>query len=127
MSDQELYEIARQRIERRTRRWTLWAVNLAILIITVAAVVFLSDSVYQTYAIGGMLGWAGIFVLHTIIAALRESSEGDIENAFAKLKKSASERGYEKPKRLHLTDDGEITDDGYDDEYEEPEQRMKSR
>ncbi|MCA0458469.1 MAG: hypothetical protein LCI00_31190 [Chloroflexi bacterium] len=127
MSDHELYEIARQRIDRRTRRWTLWAVNLAVLIITVAAVVFLSDSAYQMYAIGGMLGWVGIFVLHTIIAGLREASEGDIEKEFAKLKKAAPAWASEKPKRLHLTDDGEITDDGYD-EYEEAEQhKVKSR
>lgn len=126
MSDHELYEIARQRVERRTRRWTLWAVNLAVLIITVAAVVFLSDSVYQTYAIGGMLAWIGIFVLHTIVAGLRESAEGDIENAFAKLKKAAPEWAHEKPKRLHLTDDGEITDDESDVDYEAVERKFKA-
>ena len=127
MSDQELYEIARERVNRRTRRWTLWAINLGVLIFTVAAVVFLSDSYYQTYAIAGMLAWAAVFVAHTIIAAMLESSEGDIENAFAKLKAAAQASAYEKPKRLHLTDDGEITDDGYDEDEEAEQRRMKSR
>lgn len=73
MSDHELYAIAQERIARRNRRWTLWAVNLAALIISVAAMVLLIDSPYQMIGIALMLAVAGIFVPHTIIAAMANS------------------------------------------------------
>lgn len=125
MLDQELYQIANQRINRRNRRWTLWSINLAILIISVAAMIFLSDTFYDTISLAFMLGWAGIFVMHTIILGMASSRDDDVEKEVAKLRELA-EMGYEKPKRLHLTDDGEISDDA-DWAYEEAESSRKSR
>ncbi|MBL8161803.1 MAG: hypothetical protein JNJ61_07435 [Anaerolineae bacterium] len=121
MSDQELYAIAQERITRRNRRWTLWAVNLAALIISVAAVVLLIDSPYQMIGIAVMLGVAGIFVPHTIIAAMANSRDEDIESEVAKLRAALS---YEKPKRLQLSDDDAV-DDSLAWEYEEDQRRRK--
>lgn len=123
MSNQELYEIAQQRITRRNGRWTLWAIDLAGLIMTVAALIFVSDTPYETLAAAVMMGWGGIFVLHTIVTAMAQSKAGDIEKEVAKLRQVMPEV-YEKPKRLHLTDDGEITDED-DLEYEEDEHKLK--
>jgi len=123
MSNQELYEIAQQRITRRNRRWTLWAIDLAGLIMTVAALIFVSDTPYETLAAAVMMGWGGIFVLHTIVTAMGHSKENDIEKEVAKLREALPEV-YEKPKRLHLTDDGEITDEA-DLEYEEDACKLK--
>ncbi|MBZ0282868.1 MAG: hypothetical protein K8L97_19165 [Anaerolineae bacterium] len=123
MSEQELYGIARQRIDRRNRRWTLWGVDLAGLILSVAALILLSETPYVIVSVAVMIGWAGVFVLHTIMAAMAQSRDEDIEKEVAKLREAA-EMDYEKPKRLTLTEDGEITD--YADEYEETERSLHS-
>ena len=104
MSNQELYEIARDRVDRRNRRWTLWAFDLAGLIISVAALILLGPTPYATVAAAVMMIWAGVFTLHTIVASMAHSRDEDIEKEVAKLREAT----YEKPKRL--TDDGEIED-----------------
>ena len=106
MSEQEIYEIARQRIDRRNRRWSIWSVNLGVLILTLAALILTGS----TTAAAVFMAWAAVFTVHTIIAGLAESREGSIENEVAKLRSlvAATDR-YEKPKnRLTLTDDGEV-------------------
>lgn len=122
MSDQELYEIAQQRIDRRNRRWTIWSFNLAGLILSVAALILLSRTPYVIIAAGVMIAWAGVFTLHTIIASMAQSRSDDVEKEVAKLR----EMTYEKPKRLRLTEDGEIIDDE-EWEAEEAGVRLKSK
>src|SRR5262249_30137735 len=106
MSEQEIYEIARRRIDKRNRRWTLWGIDLAGLVLTLSALIALGDTVYADFAAAIFMAWAGVFVLHTIVAALGHSRENDIENEVAKLREAT----YEKPKRLELTEDGELID-----------------
>ncbi|MEO8608471.1 MAG: hypothetical protein ABI690_11335 [Chloroflexota bacterium] len=108
MSEQELYEIARRRIDKRNRRWIFWAVDLMVLIMLVAALVFLGDTGYATIGVAALLGWAGIFVLHTIAATMAESRDNDIQNEVAKLRDAVSV--YEKPKRMELSEDGELVE-----------------
>jgi hypothetical protein len=121
MSEQDLYDIARQRVDRRNRRWTLWAFNLAGLIMTVAGLVLVSDTPYETVGVAVMLAWAGAFVLHTIITVMAHQRDEDIGKEIARLREAA----YEKPKRLKLTEDGEI--EAYADwEEEEAEHSHKS-
>ncbi|MBE2270066.1 MAG: hypothetical protein IAE80_17645 [Anaerolinea sp.] len=112
MSEQELYEIARRRIDKRIRRWTVWSIDLALLIMTLAGQVIFGDTSYSNLSAALFLGWGGIFTLHTIIAALAESRDGQIESEVAKLRTAVREHGdiYEKPKRLELTDDGEMNE-----------------
>jgi hypothetical protein len=106
MSEQEIYEIARRRIDKRNRRWTLWGIDLAGLILAVSALILLGETVYVNFAAAIFMAWAGVFVLHTIVAALGHSRDSDIESEAAKLRGAV----YEKPKRLELTDDGELVD-----------------
>ncbi|MEO8396210.1 MAG: hypothetical protein ABI700_24665 [Chloroflexota bacterium] len=106
MSEERLYEIARKRVQQRNRRWSLWALNLGVLILTLAGMILMGSEV--TVAL--FLGWGAVFVVHTIIAAFAESSEGSIENEVAKLRKVSASIEYEKPKRLELTDDGEFSE-----------------
>jgi hypothetical protein len=106
MSEQELYQIARQRIDKRNRRWTFWAIDLMVLIMLVAALIFLGNTAYGTLGVTAFLGWTGIFVLHTIVAAMAESRDGDIEGEVAKLRDAV----YEKPKRLEVGEDGELVE-----------------
>ena len=113
--------MARERIDRRYRRWRFWAFNLAGLIFTVALLVLLSDSGYETIAAALMMTWAGQFVAHTILAAMAHSRDEDIEKEVAKLRTVV----YEKPKRLGLSEDGEIVEET-DWEADAPERRMRS-
>jgi hypothetical protein len=103
MSNPELYEIARQRIDRRNRRWTIWAVHLAAFLAYVGFFVAIAETEYVLLGVFGLLAWAGVFTLHTIVLAMNESREKDIEKEVAKLQAL----GYEKPKR----DDGELVED----------------
>jgi hypothetical protein len=120
MSEQELYEIARARIDRRNRRWTLWAIDLAGLVLSLAVVILLSSTPYVEVAAAVMMGWGGIFTLHTIMAGMAQSRESDIEGEVEKLRAVV----YEKPKRLELSEDGELldTDDWL---YEDAPQKQK--
>lgn len=108
MFEQELHEIAHERIERRNRRWKLWAFDLGGLILTVAGVILLGDTPYVTFSAGVMIAWAAVFVVHTILATMGHSSEGDVAKEVARLRAATYE---EKPKRLYLNDDSEISDD----------------
>jgi len=130
MSDPELYEIARQRIDTRNRRWTLWAVHLAAFLAYVGFFVAIADSEYVLLGVFGLLVWAGLFTLHTVVLAMRESREKDIEKEVARLQ----EAGYEKAKRDELIEDEkpkyvEIGDDGELVEVEEEDyaQRRQNR
>jgi len=106
MSEQELYEIARKRVLRRNRRWTFWTLDLFVLIISLVALIVSNGNMLF---VAGFLTWGAIFTTHTIILAFAESTEGSIENEVVKLRK-AYEREYEKPKRLELGEDGELTE-----------------
>ncbi len=106
MSENELYEIARQRIDRRNRRWTIWSFDLAGLILSLALLILMSDTPYETVAGALFMAWGGVFTLHTILASLAQSRDGAIEDEVAKLRAAV----YEKPKRLELSDDGELVE-----------------
>jgi hypothetical protein len=106
MSEQELYEIARRQVDRRNRRRTLWAIDLAGMIIYIGVFIVITLSAFSKIALFGLLAWIAVFVLHTIIFGLAESRESDIANEVARLREGV----YEKPKRLELGEDGELVD-----------------
>jgi len=120
MSEQELYQIARGRIDQRNRRWTLWAVDLAGLILSLAALILLGETPYATVGAAVFMAWAGIFTFHTIVAAMAHSRANDIEGEVAKLREAV----YEKPKRLEMGEDGELVER---DEWEQDEEEQRSR
>ncbi len=107
MSDHELYEIAKQRVNQRTRRWMLWGVNLLGLIFSLTMVILLGDSVYSNTAVALFMAWMGAFAFHSLLAWQAEHRTGDIENEVVKLRAAMD---YEKPKRLEISDDGELMD-----------------
>lgn len=114
MSDQELYEIASHRIRRRNRRWILWSLNLGVLILFLAGIILVGGS---RTAVTFFLGWGAVFVTHTIILAFIESTKGSIENEVARLRRAMGGKDdandsvvHNKPKRLELGEDGELTE-----------------
>ncbi len=108
MSDEELYEIAQRRVNQRNLRWTLWSIDLAGLILSLAAIVMLEHTSYAVLSEAVFLAWGGIFTMHTILTALSSRRERSIEREVARLRDEAAV--YEKPKRLELSDDGEIVE-----------------
>jgi hypothetical protein len=115
VSDGELYEIARGRIDRRNRRWTLWAIHLAAFAIYFGLFIFLAaQTEFAVVATAILFAWGGLFTLHTILAGMAQSRDGDIESELAKLRHAY----YEKPKRLELGEDGELVEvEGLEEEY----------
>jgi uncharacterized membrane protein len=103
MSDDQLYEVARKRVHQRNRRWTLWALDLGVLILLLATLIMVGS----TWSVALFLGWGAVFVTHTIIAGFAESTQGSIESEVAKLRAGMQ---YEKPKRLELGEDGELVE-----------------
>jgi len=105
MSEDQLYELANQRVARRNRRRTFWALDLGGLTLSLALVALIESPV--TAAL--FLAWGGIFTVHTILMVMANSHERDIEREVVKLRQVAD--AYEKPKRhLELSDDGELTE-----------------
>ncbi len=86
MSNQELYEVARRGVDRRNLRMMLWGVDLVGLIVSVAVMIVVSRTHYETLSIAVMTAWAGIFVLHTIILSMSHLRVDDIEKEVAKLR-----------------------------------------
>lgn len=112
MSDQELYEIARRRIDSRNRRWTLWAVDLLGLIFSLVLLIALSETTAVTLAAAFFMAWGGVFTIHTILVVLANTRARDIAREIARLR----EEVYEKPKRLEMADDGELIETADDQE-----------
>ncbi|MBI1282391.1 MAG: hypothetical protein GC179_29965 [Anaerolineaceae bacterium] len=123
MSEQEIYEIAQRRIDQRNRRWTIWGIDLAGLILVLAALIFLGETAYVTTAAAIFMAWAGIFTLHTIVVAMAQSREKDIHAEVDKLRDVISD--YEKPKRLELGDDGELVERDEQDDWQIEEAQSK--
>jgi hypothetical protein len=109
MNERELYELAQQRIDQRNRRWTLWAINLAGLVASLAVMILMGDTALAELTLAVFLTWGGVFTAHTIMLGMAETRQKDVEGEFIKLRDTAKNLSvYEKPKRLELTDDGEV-------------------
>jgi hypothetical protein len=103
--EDEIYEVAKQRIDQRNRRRMLWALDLGGLTLSLALVALVESPI--TAAL--FLAWGGIFTVHTILMVMANTKSRDIEREVARLRAaSAATASYEKPKRLELGDDGEL-------------------
>ena len=127
MSDSEIYAIVEKRIDQRNRRRLLWAIDLAGLILSLAALIVVSDMttnpVYEQWAAAVFIGWGGVFTLHSIGLWLAETRQSDIEKEVARLRQV----DYEKPKRLELSEEGELVEPDEWDEHEERHQNLSIR
>lgn len=121
MSEQELYELARERIDGRNRRWKLWSFNLAGYLISIGVFIMLAIADQAGIGLLMFMTWTGVFVLHSILLGMAESRAKDIEQEIAKLRAAS----YEKPKRLELADDGEMVDIVEDDQSEQPKRSVQ--
>ena len=94
MSEERLYEQARQRIDRNNRRWLVWSVNFIGFLLYVGVLATYSGiprNVGETL----LQAWFGALVLHTTAIVLMQNEEAGIEGEIAKLRKTL----FAKPKR----------------------------
>src|SRR5690242_9884841 len=101
MSEQELYQIAQQRVDRRNRRLLFFGIDLAGFLAYIGIFILLAQTAFAGLGVAILLAWCGVFVLHCIMFAMGESRDKDIEGEISKLK---NDDIYEKPKRLALGD-----------------------
>jgi hypothetical protein len=107
MSDDELYQLAQQSIDRRNRRVIFLGMHGAALTAYVGLFILLANTEFVDLAVAVLVAWGGLFVLHCILFGLAWSRDDDITSEVAKLRKAVD---YEKPKRLALAEDGELVE-----------------
>ncbi|MFN8371937.1 MAG: hypothetical protein U0694_03555 [Anaerolineae bacterium] len=114
MSNDELYEVARERIDRRNRR-KLRGLDLVELIIYLGFFMLMtSTGGFSPLILFGFLAWIGVFTLHCILLGAANSRDSDIEVDAAKLRAVG---GSEKPKRLEPDADDEMVEQGKRGQY----------
>jgi hypothetical protein len=106
MSEELLYELAQNRASRRYNRRKLWALNVGGMMVWLAVVALLSETAFATLAAAVFLAWLGVVVVHTLMLVAANSRDKDIESEVARLREAV----YDKPKRLELSEDGELVD-----------------
>ena len=111
MSEDQLYELARKRIDKRNRRWLLLGVNFFFFLMYVGAFTAYQGIPRNVGAFFALV-WLGFLVLHVFYLNITQNRDEAINIEVAKLRDTI----YEKSKRIELTDDGELTDiDSIDD------------
>jgi hypothetical protein len=106
MTDHDLYALAEARMNARMQRWRRWSYTLVATVATVALMILLRDTRYDTVGLAILIVMGGIFTGHTVLTGMAESNAGNLDREVARLR----DKLYEKPKRLELADDGELSE-----------------
>ena len=107
MSEDELYRLAQKRIDRSTRRFLLLGINFFAFLLFVAAFAGLGI-VPSNVGKFVSIAWMGVIMLHVILMGVMQYRKEAIESEVENLRR---EIYGEKPKRLDLTEDGELVED----------------
>ena len=105
MSEDQLYEVAQKRIDRKNRRWLSLGVDFLLFMLYIGAFTMFTGIPRNVGAFFA-LAWMGVLVLHVFVVNIANNRDEAIDSEVAKLRDAI----YEKPKRLGLSDDGELTD-----------------
>ena len=119
MKNDEFYELARQRIDRRNRRLFFLGADVLAFFIYLAAFVALYNTIPRGVGVFIAIVWMGILAFHGMVIGAMQNRSGEIEREVARLREAV----YEKPKRLELDEDGELIDDEY--EYLSADKRVQ--
>jgi hypothetical protein len=125
MNDQVDYEIVRQRVDRKLKHERIFMAHMVLFL------VYLAILTTSAIPISGvvLIGWSILLALHQSLVQSVGKREEAIKREIQREKQFLKDE-IEKPKRsdMHfgLSDDGElveITDDDYDDPFEEKPKR----
>ena len=103
MSEERLYEMARQRIDRKNRRWIFWGVDFLMFLIFVGAFTAFSG-IPRNVGEFILRAWFGVLVLHTTALVMTQDQEENIESEVAKLRNAVD--STQKPKRREFSEYG---------------------
>ncbi|MEO8396211.1 MAG: hypothetical protein ABI700_24670 [Chloroflexota bacterium] len=117
MSEDQLYELARKRIDRKNRRWILWGLNMVAWLIFMGVFIALKGAISIGIGISILVVWAGLLIFHGVILGVTQGRDEEIEKEVARLRNEIYD---EKPKHLELGEDGELLET-----IDEPEQHIK--
>ena len=90
MSEDQLYEIARKRIDRRNRRWLLLGVNFFFFLMYVGAFTAYSG-IPRNIGAFFALAWMGVLVLHVFYLNVTQNRDEAIDGEVAKLREAIYE------------------------------------
>ncbi len=107
MSETELYEIARRRVDRRSRRYLLWGVNIILWLTFVGVFAGFKDAIPRGPGILIMIVWMGVVGFHGVLLQVAQGRDQAIDGEVERLRQALYE---DKPKRLDLNEDGELRD-----------------
>ena len=107
MSEQELYEIARKRINKRNRLWMIWGADLMLWLAYIGVFAGFKDVIPRGIGTTIVVIWMGALVLHGIYTSMAQDRDQAIEGEVERLRQAIYE---EKPKRLELSEDGELVE-----------------
>lgn len=111
MFDDQLYELAQKRVDRRNRRWLLWCFNFLGWLSWIAFTAAFNDSMPDGFGPMVVIIWMGVLIFHGIYLSMVQSRDSQIEREVARLRRDLYD---EKPKRqnsrLQLSEDGELVE-----------------
>jgi hypothetical protein len=106
MSDDQLYELARQRINRRNRHLFLLGADVLAFFVYIAAFAALGNAIPRGIGVFIAVAWIGLLAFHSLVVVTAQNRSDEIDREVARLRDAL----YEKPKRLELDEDGELID-----------------
>lgn len=115
MSEEQLYELAQKRVDRRNRRWLLWGVNFLGLMSWIAFAAAFGERISMLDSLGPMVAliWTGVVVLHGIYLGMVQTRDYAVEREVAHLRRDLyGDKPKRQHERLHLSEDGELVEDG---------------
>jgi hypothetical protein len=107
MSEEQLYQLARQSIDRKNRRWLLWGIHLIAFLLYVGAFTAFGG-IPRNLGEFMLQAWFALLVLHSTALVLMQDQEAGIDGEVAKLRQAL----HEKPKRHEFSDYGDYDDYG---------------
>ncbi len=107
--DDELYTLARNRIDKRNRQIYLLGANVLGMFVYLGAFAALGDAIPKGVGVFIAIVWIGLVGFHAMMLSAMQNRKGEIDREVERLRQAIYD---EKPKRLALDEDGEL---GYDD------------
>ncbi len=108
--EDEIYELARQRVNRRNRQMYLLAANMLGLFIYLAAFAALGDVIPKGIGSFIAIAWVGAVGVHAMIFSTLSSRSSQIDAEVERLRQAIYDEKPKNTSRLELSDDGELVE-----------------
>jgi hypothetical protein len=103
----ELYKLARERIDRRNRQLFLLGANVLAMFIYLAAFTAFRSLIPPTIGVFIAVAWIGVVACHAMAYGVLQNRSAQIDAEVERLRRQVYD---EKPKHVELNDDGELVE-----------------